>query len=921
MGGDWSKPSGAQLGQEWRSFNCERSGGGGLQKLHSYIRANRMVESGDSKIGGSEGNSMGRKGGTATVHQMCITSLLGAQNRTKEMEIGDRQQEIKCHDGGSNLQVRRNRSDNSESGQGLVVHHMGSCSGVSPCSDDQGISNVARISGGRGLVCVPGDPIWNEVVSFHLHKGSSSNDQAVEKDGIVNNILCGRFLLNPQRERDSYHAERQLHHSTDGQAGMGEGGNQRVLGTNSTRRDIGMVDRYSLWNDNIARKKSTQDSEGDEEGLQKQYHDQERVVTGCRACAVNTESLCSSKALLSGMVQSHQELSRRVEAASSVDCQGKGRCSMDPYTSERLQWSSSVDSISCYPTQFRCNARGMGCLLHGAGGKRGFSTMGDRRTHLHFGDKSSEVGTGILCRCGEREDSGIENRQQDNKGSPREGGKQEATRVDRASERDLVLGNSKPGGLPYLQVGQRCDRQCGSRQSIQKEGFCRLDVEERYIPCIGSLVGTTHHRQDGRQHQQTGGKVQQSMEMPRNRSSQHFHPELGGGKQLGCASICYDPFCPSACMGVSSRSNSHHPPLGISTLVAPIIAADNRQDSVGKRMSVFPRGSVRLCGTLEKSNLGVLGSQTARQEARLPTLADLIRKRATLLKQARAPTTHVRYAKLWKQFEAFAAVQSSQSLPAKEDLVLDYIAWLDLTGVGQSARVALAAIAAAHKDGGLPDPTCSHVVRNTLNGLERQLAQEKQPKRPREGLPVDALHTWIALQGGGCSTWKRDAALVGIGLRTMRRASEIAALQLEDVQFKADGLLWIRIRKSKTDQLAKGLEIPVEATGSNWCPHRLLRMYLEERGSAAGPLFLSNQGKQLSTSAISSIVKRVAALAHLPGRYSSHSLRIGGATAAMIAGLSLEQIKAIGNWQSEAVMRYLRLTQTAFLDVSKRMGF
>ena len=77
----------------------------------------------------------------------------------------------------------------------------------------------------------------------------------------------------------------------------------------------------------------------------------------------------------------------------------------------------------------------------------------------------------------------------------------------------------------------------------------------------------------------------------------------------------------------------------------------------------------------------------------------------------------------------------------------------------------------------------------------------------------------------------------------------------------------------------------------------------------------------MTPAAVNSVVKRLAQHLQLDGKYSGHSLRIGGATAAMEAGLTLEQIQAIGGWNSPAVHRYLRLVGTAQMGTSEKMGF
>ena len=113
----------------------------------------------------------------------------------------------------------------------------------------------------------------------------------------------------------------------------------------------------------------------------------------------------------------------------------------------------------------------------------------------------------------------------------------------------------------------------------------------------------------------------------------------------------------------------------------------------------------------------------------------------------------------------------------------------------------------------------------------------------------------------------------------------------------------------------------MEATGGDICPVKLLREYLQWRGDQPGPLFLDHKGGQLSTGAISSLVRRMAKENGFDGCYSSHSLRIGGATAAMEGGMSKEQIQAIGGWTSEAVQRYLRAREAMQLRASHCMGF
>jgi site-specific recombinase XerD len=153
----------------------------------------------------------------------------------------------------------------------------------------------------------------------------------------------------------------------------------------------------------------------------------------------------------------------------------------------------------------------------------------------------------------------------------------------------------------------------------------------------------------------------------------------------------------------------------------------------------------------------------------------------------------------------------------------------------------------------------------------------------------------------------------------MRRASELRDLRRTDVTIN-NNMLTMLIRRQKNDQLAKGQQVFIEATHTILCPVDLMRRYIAKTSSKSEWLFINKDGHKISTSAISSIVRKAAAAVGVDGHFSSHSLRIGGATAALEGGMSKEQIKAIGGWSSEAVEKYMRARAVAQLGVSAKMG-
>ncbi len=78
-------------------------------------------------------------------------------------------------------------------------------------------------------------------------------------------------------------------------------------------------------------------------------------------------------------------------------------------------------------------------------------------------------------------------------------------------------------------------------------------------------------------------------------------------------------------------------------------------------------------------------------------------------------------------------------------------------------------------------------------------------------------------------------ALLLIGFAGGFRRSELAAFDLRDVSFSAEGLV-LFVGRSKADQERHGAEIGIEAVpGSALCAVTALRRWLEARGEAPGP--------------------------------------------------------------------------------------
>ena len=95
-----------------------------------------------------------------------------------------------------------------------------------------------------------------------------------------------------------------------------------------------------------------------------------------------------------------------------------------------------------------------------------------------------------------------------------------------------------------------------------------------------------------------------------------------------------------------------------------------------------------------------------------------------------------------------------------------------------------------------------------------------------------------------------------------------------------------------------------------FCPFALLRQFAAQRGpygDSREPLFIFRDGQPVKPDhmrqCLRNAIKMIGLNQHL---YSVHSLHVGRSTDLFLMGLSVETIKKLGRWKSNAVYRYLR---------------
>lgn len=263
-----------------------------------------------------------------------------------------------------------------------------------------------------------------------------------------------------------------------------------------------------------------------------------------------------------------------------------------------------------------------------------------------------------------------------------------------------------------------------------------------------------------------------------------------------------------------------------------------------------------------------------------------------LLERSKASATRRAYRSDWRDFvrwcEGSRTRSARRALPASPDTVALYVGDLSRATTERPARSVatierrLSAIAYFHNGHKVPSPTDDPSVREVMKGIRRELGVAPRQKK---GLSTEDLRTVVATLGDK-PIEVRDRAILLMGFAGGFRRSELAGLDVEDLEDHPAGLL-VRLRSSKTDQERAGRKVEIvygadEAT----CPVRAARRWIDLAGSA-GPWLrpVDRHGNiadtRLSPKAIGLVVKRyMPGLEKDPRDFAGHSLRRGMATTA-----------------------------------------
>jgi site-specific recombinase XerD len=287
----------------------------------------------------------------------------------------------------------------------------------------------------------------------------------------------------------------------------------------------------------------------------------------------------------------------------------------------------------------------------------------------------------------------------------------------------------------------------------------------------------------------------------------------------------------------------------------------------------------------------------------------------------KADATRHAYRADFADFAAWCETVERSPLPAEASTVAGYLATLAERRLKSSTiRRRLAAIRHAHKLKGHEAPTAHASVQAVHQGIRRRLGARVTQKAPATAKAIAAM---IRKAPVDTLAGKRDRALLLIGFSGALRRSELVALNVEDIETAAAGIL-LHIRRSKTDQDGRGETVAIPR-GRRLMPVDALTEWLAAANLSSGPLFIRVgkgdrlTGERLTPQSVALIVKKYAKAARLDAsEFSGHSLRAGLVTEALSHGADVFAVADQGRWRKlETVREYDRRAKAFSSNVGR----
>ena len=315
--------------------------------------------------------------------------------------------------------------------------------------------------------------------------------------------------------------------------------------------------------------------------------------------------------------------------------------------------------------------------------------------------------------------------------------------------------------------------------------------------------------------------------------------------------------------------------------------------------------------------------------------ADQLDERVTFFRSVSfAPNTKKAYSVHRRTYLTFCEELGVPPVPASSRLLCQYAAYLAGKLKYRSIRQYMNIIRLLHCEWGLTNPCVNNYLLNsTLRGIRRHLGDSVSRKSPiTPGLLRRILNHLDVSTVRGASIWAA-ALLMFFGL--LRRSNVMVPesgfdpdkhLCRSDLTFTPSGL-HVKVRWSKTLQFKEEeFSIPYPWDRDNsLCPTQATfnAVRLSPSAPLGGPALVLDNKVPPSPLTPGVFIKEIReALQGLPQGtkgFAGHSFRRGGSTWAFQQNISVDRIKLLGRWRSDAYAAYILPTDSGLAQTTSDM--
>jgi len=185
-----------------------------------------------------------------------------------------------------------------------------------------------------------------------------------------------------------------------------------------------------------------------------------------------------------------------------------------------------------------------------------------------------------------------------------------------------------------------------------------------------------------------------------------------------------------------------------------------------------------------------------------------------------------------------------------------------------------------------------------------------------EAADYDVIMTWAAC----CTAFFSFFRIGEITEELVMGCSGVAVSDVAVDDHRFPSMVKIHLRRSKTDQFSRGVDVSMGSTGDALCPVAALLAYLAVRGGEYGPLFCLKDGHSLTREIFTNKVRAaLSVVGYDSSVYAGHSFRIGAESTAAEQGIEDSVIKMLGRWKSSAYQLNVRMPREVLSSILRKL--